>query len=352
MEQIAVRQDVKAYFEEVVIPLIAREHPEVVSEMSLRVEGSVGEGLHDELSDLDATLFLPKEMWKARGGQLQLTLLHSLEPFIAHPYALYSECAGDPFSWPAFRHSEISVHPWSELLCGQAESVLAGEQEVPWEEVSIEELLQLQVHPILRDAHGVLARLREATAPERYPQQLWIKRLIHELVDLKGEPWDLEKTVRRGRPLEAQMILGAILPRLFRVAFLINKRYYPGRRRFFEFFKELPVGPRELLGEFEILGSHEDWHRKSAAVNRIVRILTEQILESGMLTADMFEFLCDAQSAKAWENPDWRAASDANQRKAREAGYDWLDGWIWGRWGWDEEEAEPSAPPDADRPRR
>ena len=333
-----MRQDVHAYFEETVIPLIARKNPEVMSEISIRVEGSVGEGLNDEWSDLDATLFLPDKMWKEYGGQLQLTLLHSLEPFIAHPYGC-REGLDDPYSWTTFAHSEISVHPWSELLCGQAESVLAGEKEVPWEKVNIEELCQLQRHPILRDAHGILTRLREATAPDRYPQHLWIKRLIDELVDLIGEPWELEKTVCRGRWLEAQMILGSILPKLFRVAFLINRQYYPWRRRFFEFFKELPVGPRELLGEFEIIRSGEDWHRKSAAVKRIVRILTKQILESGMLTADMLVHLFDAQSEKAWENPDWRQAFDAHCRKAREAGYDGLDGWIWGRWGWDEEEA-------------
>ena len=34
----------------------------------LEGQGSVGEGLNDELSDLDATLFLPKGMWQEHGG--------------------------------------------------------------------------------------------------------------------------------------------------------------------------------------------------------------------------------------------------------------------------------------------
>ncbi len=255
-----MRQDIKAYFKDAVIPLITREHPEVVSEMSIRVEGSVGLGFNDELSDMEATLFLPRDLWKEQGGQLQLTLIHRLEPFSAHSRP-HCECPGDPFSWAFFGHPEINVHPRGELLCGQAESVLAGEKDVPWDEVGIEELHQLQHCTILRDAGGFLARIKAATTVDLYPKQLWTKRLIYELVELKGEPWDLEKAIRRGRPLEAQMILGTMLPALLRVAFLINRRYYPWRKYLFAFFKELAVGPAELLDEFEAVRSDEDWHK-------------------------------------------------------------------------------------------
>jgi hypothetical protein len=115
-------QPVVGYFEDKVIPLIEREHPDVMSEMSIRVEGSFARGVGDELSDLDATLFLPEKLWKERGGQLQLTLLHDLDPFIAHPKSFYPR---DPQEWWRLRHSEISVHRLGELLWGQAESILA-----------------------------------------------------------------------------------------------------------------------------------------------------------------------------------------------------------------------------------
>lgn len=204
---------------------------------------------------------------------------------------------------------------------------MAGEKDVPWDKVGIEELHQSQHCPILRDDGGFLARIKEATTVDLYPKQLWTKRLIYELAELKGEPWDLEKAIRRGRPLEAQMILGTMLPALFRVASLINRRYYPWRKYLFSFFRELPVGPAELLDEFKAVRSDEDWHRKSAAVNRILRILTEQILDSGMLSVDMLEYLFDAKSGKAWENPNWREESDLDRRRAKAAGYDWLDGY-------------------------
>jgi hypothetical protein len=333
-----MKRGFEAYFEEKVLPLIAREHPELVSEMSIRVEGSLGLGLDDELSDLDATLFLPERLWKERGGQLQLTLLHKLEPFLAHPYSGFSR---DPYTWPDFRHSEISVHSWGELLCGQAESVLAGEKDVPWEEVSMEELLQLQIHLPLRDAHGVLTRLRGLTAPDRYPPRLWAKGVLGELVDLAGEPEALEKAVRRNQPLEAHMILGDILPKLFRIAFLTNRQYYSWRRCFPRMLKELPAVPGDLIGEFETVGSDADWSEKSAAISRIVQMLTREILESGMLTADMLTFSFAATSEKAWENPNWFDRVEARGRLAERAGYDWLDGWIWDRWGWPQQGEVP-----------
>ncbi|MEW6756031.1 MAG: DUF4037 domain-containing protein [Candidatus Latescibacterota bacterium] len=328
-----MRPQVRAYFEETVLPLIARLHPEVLPAMSLRVEGSAGEGLDDRLSDVDATLFLPRDLWQMRGGQLQLALLHALPPLVAHPYGPASSCH-QPGSWHAFHHSEISVHPWSELLDGQAEGVLAGQQEVPWERVPMEELLQLQSHPVLVDARGVLARLQEMTAPDRYPHRLWVKSLMDELAGVLGEPHDLEKAVRRARPLEAQMILGALLPRLLRIVFLLNRRYYPWRRRLFDHFHQLPVGPPELLPDLLILQAEGDCSARAAAVARIAQRLGELVLESGMLTPEMLEHLQAARAARAWERPHWREELDRNARRAEAAGYDRLDGWVWQRWGW------------------
>ena len=334
-------QDIREYFDTTVIPLIARKHPDVVADMSIRLQGSVGLGLNDELSDMEAMVYLPENLWKARGGQLQLTLIHCLTPFSAQSHR-YSECPGDPYSWIRGGHPEINVHPRSELLCGQAEKVFAEKTDVPWEKVSIEELHQLQSYPILRDSGGFLTRLRTRATAERYPAQLWTKRLILELVDLKGEPWDLEKAVRRGRPLEAEMILGTMLPALLRVAFLVNRRYYPWRKYLFPFFKDLPVGPAELLDEFEVLQSVGNWDRKLRTVSRIMGILTEKILGSRLVSSDMLEYLLEAKYGKAWENPNWEEKLELRREKAQEAGYDRMDGWIWGWWGWIAEDVNES----------
>ena len=347
MPKNVVNRDIRAYFEDTVVPLIAREHPEVVAQMSIRVEGSVGLGLNDELSDMDAMIYLPKDLWRTHGGQLQLDLIHSLEPFSAHNHP-YCENPGDPFAWARFGHAEVNVHPRSELLCGHSEEVVTGEKDVPWDEVSVEELHQIQHSPILCDSGGFLTRIKDATAVDRYPVQLWTKRLIYELAEFKGEPWDLQKAVRRGRTLETQMILGTVLAALFRVTYLINKRYYPWRKYLFPLFGELPFGPPEIQAEFENIASGGDWHRKSASVDRILRVLTEQILKNGMLSADVLEYLFPAKNGRAWENPNWRDEYDRKGRMAREAGYDSRDGWIWGFWGWNEDGVQPDTAVDTE----
>jgi hypothetical protein len=53
-----------------------------------------------------------------------------------------------------------------------------------------------------------------------------------------------------------------------------------------------------------------------------------------MLTADMLTFAFAAKSDKTWENPNWFDRVEARGRLAEQAGYDWLDGWIWDRRGW------------------
>jgi hypothetical protein len=323
-------QPVEAYFEEKVIPLITREHPDLMSEMSVRVEGSFARGGGDELSDLDATVFLPERLWKERGGQLQLTLLHDLEPFIAHPSSFYPR---DPQDWWRLRHSEISVHRLSELLCGQAESILAGEGDVPWEEADPEELLQLQLHLVLWDGQGALGRLRELTTSDRYPEWLWSKHLIRELIDVAGELEEFDKAVRRSKPLDAHMFLAEVIRMLFRVIFLMNKRYHPWRSGFLPMFKELPFGPKELLAHFEVLASEAGWPDKSAAVRGIVRVVTERIRTTGMLTDDMLRYLLRAWAEKAWENPDWLKSAEVYERRAAAAGYDPWYGWVWEQWG-------------------
>lgn len=327
-------QDVRSYFEEKVIPLIARRHPEVMPEMIIRVDGSAGLGLQDEWSDLDAFIYLPGNLWRTHGGQLQLSLVHDLPAFSPRS-APHCECPGDPFSWPVYGHPEINVHPWSELLCGRAEAVLAGQEEVPWEQVSIEALFELQENLVLRDPRGIHARLREATAPQRYPEALWQKRLIDELAALKGEPWDLEKAAVRGRSLEAAMILGPLLMGLLHAGFLIHRQYYPYRKYLYPFFRKLPGATTEAVPDFEVVASSADWSVKASAIQRITRTLTQEALKTGALTAGMLEYLFDARSGKAWLNPGWRNASEARREKAKEAGYDPLDGWIWGWWGWE-----------------
>jgi lysophospholipase L1-like esterase len=198
---------VGAYFEEIVIPMIADEFPDLVSEISIRVGGSFGLGIADEHSDLDADLYLDDELWRARGGQLQLALLHDVPRFAA-----------------TTDHPEICVAAASGLLDGQCGAFLEGPGDLPWERVSIESLYSVQENLVLRDAHGLLRRLRDATSPERFPDWLWGKLAVPKLGALQDDLSNLRQATERGKAIAAYISLGRVLESMLPLGFIIEKR--------------------------------------------------------------------------------------------------------------------------------
>lgn len=142
-------EKVSDYFEDIILPVIRSRHSEVLPEMSIMILGSVGLGIDDELSDLEAAIYLKDAVWKKCGGQLQLSL---------------NDCLSDTNPWRK-AGSVISVYPISWLLDGQAEKFLTCTNDLPWEEVSFETLFTIQNNLIFYDPQGTLNRLRAATAP-------------------------------------------------------------------------------------------------------------------------------------------------------------------------------------------
>ena len=67
-------RDIRTYIEGTIVPLIAERHPEVAPQMSILIGGSFGLGIADELSDLDANIYLDDPLWKRHGGQLGVAM--------------------------------------------------------------------------------------------------------------------------------------------------------------------------------------------------------------------------------------------------------------------------------------
>ncbi len=324
--------DVEAYFVKVVFPFVEERFPNTAPQMMVMVEGSAGLGLHDEWSDLDATIYLDDPLWKARGGQLQLALMHELAVFSdqSEPHCSF---ARQPHRWAVTGRPEVCVHPISWLLDRNANLFLSQGQDLPWEEVSVERLYALQHDLILRDPRGTLRSLREATAVDRYPEWLWRKHLILRLADLKGEPWDFEKAAKRSRPVESTTILGPLLQALLKVCFLVERRYYPWRKHLWQAFGGLPIA-RETGPLFAEAATADSWNARAEAVNEAAVRLADAVIQRGVLTSEMLEHLLPAKNHRAWSNPDWLADYHRLGSLARDAGYDEQDGWVWRLWDW------------------
>lgn len=321
--------DIQSYFEQSIIALIAERYPEVASKMSILVSGSFGLGLADESSDLDAVTNLEHTLWKAQAGQVQLLLEHSTLSF--------AKTVG---------HPEICVHPASWLLDGHHTEFLDSEKTPPWEQMAIENLFELQENLVVHDPPRLLHRLREATAPGRYPDWLWRKQLMTTLRKLRYDDLsDLETTVRRRKTLEAAVILGCVLEDLVRLGFFIHRQYYPWRTHWRWTFEKLPAPATSVPEQIDTMLSSAQWEEKLAAGYHARDLCVDTITGRGLLPPDILEDFGWAIMCKAWSDPNWRDRITRCEQMATEAGYGPHDGWVWSLWGWVDRDRERATEP-------
>jgi hypothetical protein len=307
------------YFEQVILPLIAERHREIASELSIQVLGSCGLGIADEFSDLDSVIWLDDPLWQAHGGSLQLAL--ELLPQKCAPTDLH----------PGHYHPEVCVWPLSWL--GKRRLFLEEDAERPWEEVTFEQFFGLQRNLVLRDPHGIFRRLREATAPDQFPERLWRKRLIQELKKLGEDLVELRQTVTRTRILEANIVLGRVLEDLLHLGFIINRRYYPWTTHLRWAFETLPEPAPAILKQLDVVASSPNWNERLAAAELVRGIYGSCIEERRILASEILDNLLWAERLEAWSRPDWAEDLARCRDAAKKAGVDPAHGWIWSLWG-------------------
>lgn len=62
------------YFDNTIMPMIRNGHSEIYTEMSIMILGSVGLGIDDKFSDMEAAVYLDDPVWHKHGARLQLSL--------------------------------------------------------------------------------------------------------------------------------------------------------------------------------------------------------------------------------------------------------------------------------------
>jgi len=320
-------KDVSAYFEKTVIPLITDKHPDVAAEMTIKVMGSFGLGIADEFSDLDCIIYLDDPLWNAQGGHVQLLLETSLPAFAADGH-----------------HWEMNVHPisWLRDLREFLNVVPENKAELPWEELQIEDLHEVQNCLIVRDPKNIFGTLRETTAPKFFPDWLWNKLLITRLKDLDETLCEFQRTIRRQNKLEATIFLGSLLEHVLHVGFIISREYYPWRKHLRWAFEKLPTPSREALPYIDVAVSEPDMNKKLIALESVWSIYTKHVAENNMLPGinipsegpeQPWEELVWAERLKAWSDPDWRNWIIRCQKRAEDTGH--KEHWpIWSLWHW------------------
>ena len=334
----AQRNDIVKFLEQEVIPLIETHHPDVAAEMLVLLDDYTT-GTTDLPHHPDATIYLEDRLWAEKGGQVQLLLETSLEAWDQTPGVDGSRhCVGawlHPLSW--LRELRLFLETRSEASAG-----------LPWEDVTVESLYQVQHTHVLRDPRGVFAHLKEATRPELYPGWLWDKRLITGLHELVENLSYCQRALVEGRGIEANIMLGDIITDALRLGFLVHRRYYPEHPHLRWAFKQLPSPADAVLEHTDAAASSGDPSDRMAALTAARDIYIAYVAESDLLPTielkspkagfgdlgawgELHQELLWAGRCNAWSNPQWRDWVTRCQKQADEDGHPehW---WIWSLW--------------------
>ena len=316
------------YFNDIIMPLIREKHADILPNASMMILGSVGLGIDDELSDVEAVIYLPDDIWK-QNGMLQINLdKRVLETNL----------------WQQ-GGSIICVHPLSWLLDGKGEKILA-DGVVPWGEISVDSLYGLFVlhnQPVWYDPQDRFGRLRKLTAPSEMPELLRKKMLLEKISSFVSDGvHEIRRCIDRKHYLDAFIPLGDAVQALLEIGFMVCRQYYPFRKHLSWAFGRLPPPVSDLQPQLDLLAVSTDWQERLSIMETIYNFYRDYILSESLLPeldftrVDLVEMpLHDNEfNIAKWilDNPNWRAEQAALMEKTLAAGFEpeaarWVGWW-------------------------
>ena len=331
-----MRQRTRTYFEQTVLPSLARQFPELLPDMILMSAGSTGLGCDDELSDMEADLYLTDELWPTHGWEVQILMNRC--------------CRREDNPWHG-RRSVICVNPAEQLLDGHARAFVEDQTPSPWEEVSLHWLYNIQEQTALHDPRNFIAKLKETTTPDQVPDVLWREWLVKALNNLVfANLGELELAVKRGHLAEAYIVGASVIEDLYHIGFLINRTYYPWRTHLRWGFEKLTKVAPDVLPDLDAAVSAADWTDKLARINAVKDKYFTYIQNEALLPAlnlvdpdrcfsreigwDLAEeLLWGADRVESWVNENWRDWIVRCAEKAKKDGHCAKDFSVYSLWG-------------------
>ena len=278
------------YFSDIIMPLIHERHTDILNEISFQICGSVGLGIDDEFSDVEAAIYLPDKIWK-QNGLLQINLI---------------KCLTETNLW----HQEgsiISVYPLSWLLDGQGEKILDG-NDIDWEKIQFDSLFglfNLHNQPIWYDPRDRLGKLREMTAPDKMPEILWKKALLDKIKDFVSDGiQEVNRCVNRKHYVDAYIPFGDAVKALLEIGFMVCRQYYPFRKHLSWAFGRLPKPISDLRANFDLLSVATDWRERLSIMETIYNFYRDYIISNALLPELDFDQvdLSDMSDSNAFNN--------------------------------------------------
>ena len=315
------------YFNNIIMPLIREKYSDILNEINFIIHGSVGLGIDDELSDVEAIMYLPDKVWKTRGGYLQI----DLDKLLLETNLWQQE------------GSILCVHPLSWALNGQGEKIISGEVDIPWSKIEIDTLFNIQNDPIFYDPQGRMNKLREITAPIQMPDILWKKKLLEKIKTFVSDGIEeVKRCVDRKHYLDAYIPFGIAVEALLEIGFMVCRQYYPFRKHLSWAFNRLPSPISDLRSSFNLLSASTDWQERLNIMETIYNFYRDYIISNPLLPeldfnrVNLYDMpLHDNElNIAGWilDNPNWRAEQDALMEKTLKMGFEpeaarWVGWW-------------------------
>jgi Domain of unknown function (DUF4037) len=271
----------RAFFDQVVRPILAREFPNETAQTTFGVFGYGSEVLRmdDDYSrdhhwGLRINALMPEELFRARAETVMQTLSAQL-PATFRGYALregYTKWGGLEL---------ISLESYLERTIGIAHSP-RNDQE--WLSIPEEDIIHIVAGEVWHDPAGRFSAIRE-TLSAYYPEPVRLRRIAHWCRYFSGMgTYALKRAILRDNELYATITFARAIRLGVQLAFLLDRRYYPYDKWLLAFFEQLPRMAdrlRPLVYEAVRLGT--PWERKLELLDRMSDALDAAMVEDGII---------------------------------------------------------------------
>lgn len=269
----------RAYWDDVVRPILERELPHVPRAAGRLGTGSDVLGLDDETSrdhdwGLRLTLLVPAD----RTDEVDRVLAASL------PASYRGLPTAFAMTWdPAVRHRVEVASPEELVRARTGLDVAAGLGATDWLALTGQSVLEVTAGPVFEDTSGELTALRDHLA--WYPRDVWLHVLAADWARIEQELPFVGRTGQLGDDLGSRLIAARLVTALVRLGFLIERRWPPYPKWAGTLFARLPVAASAGAHLTAVLAA-ETWQTRDAALRAACDALHERQRAVGLPALD------------------------------------------------------------------
>ncbi len=272
----------RAFFEEVVLPILERDVPEIVSQSAFGLIGYGSEcyGMDDEVSrdhhfGLRIDMLLPDALHREHGAGIAETVGAQLPSSFGGYDLREGHVAGAglaPESLEAFLRRTIGLTD-------------APKSNAEWLSMPEEDIVHVTNGEVWYDPSGRLTGIRDALS--YYPEPVWLRRISHWCRYLSGMGvYALNRALIRKNYQYASITFARSIKWTVEIAFLLNKTYFPYDKWLDAYFRQLPTLAEEMVPLVdEAVALETGWDRKLAILEQLSDILDRRMVEMGVISS-------------------------------------------------------------------